>query len=350
MLSCFRFENIESWDAYRKIFIDSELASLWERIPAMSLSLREAMRFCNLPFDEILAANENIQPLRSLDHLDIASMPVQFRTLLRQESHAFFEVAPLQEAANPGLYAEYVAWQESIVQPRLAIFRALRDRIRGIVINEQLAFAEFQAARGRVACARNHLVAYLQFSPNASLDDLPDLPALRPLIKEFREQYEESPEAFEYLISWKCKQEPETFIFDIHPEMPEVNRNSGYALLALGCMHYRVGNISAAIENWAECAKLWPLDDAPVMNATMLLSGEQRWEEATRLIERLPGECMNSMLWKNACNAIRERRSFSISNKIFTTPLVPTPTFGGLFSGADEEFLIEKKKFTPVFC
>ena len=57
---------------------------------------------------------------------------------------------------------------------------------------------------------------------------------------------------------------------------------------------------------------------------------------------------MESLLWKNACSAIRERRSFSISNKIFTSPGIPTPTFGGLYSGADEEYLAETKNFTPI--
>jgi hypothetical protein len=57
---------------------------------------------------------------------------------------------------------------------------------------------------------------------------------------------------------------------------------------------------------------------------------------------------MESTLWKNACSAIRERRTFVISNKTFTTPVIPTPTYGGLYSGADEEFLLSSNQFTPL--
>jgi tetratricopeptide (TPR) repeat protein len=349
MLSCFRFENLERWDAHRKIFLDSELADLWEQIPALTISLRDAMRFCNLPFDEILQANENTHPLRCVDHMDLRSMPPRFRKLLQPVHETCFEVSPLKQAAHPRIYSDYVKWQQSLIAPRLQIFRDLAARIRRTAIEHQLAFAKFQATRGRIACARNHLVCHLQNTPGSSFDDLPDIPELRGLVAEFRAQHAESPESFAYLISWRCKEEPENFLFDIHPEMPLCNRNSGYALLALGCMHYRLGNVHSAIEHWAECAKIWPLDDAPVMNATMLLSGEERWEEADELIQRLPGQCMESTLWKNACTAIRERRSFTISNKTFTTPVIPTPTGGGLYSGADEEFLLETKKFT-VAC
>jgi len=348
LLSCLRFENLEPWNAHRKLFLDSELADLWERVPEMTLPLREAMRFCNLPFDEILEANEIIHPLRCVDHLDLRSMPPRFRKLLQPVYETCFEVAPLRQAAHPRLYSDYVKWQDSIVAPRLQAFRDLADRIRRAALDQQLAFARFQAARGRIACARNHLVCHLQHSPSTSLAALPDIPELRALVAEFRAQQAECPEAFDYLISWRCKDEPEKFLFDIHPDMPVRNRTSGYARLALGCMHYRLGNVHSAIEHWAECAKIWPLDDAPVMNATMLLSGEERWEEADELIQRLPGRCMESTLWKSACTAIRERRTFTISNKTFTTPVIPTPTFGGLYSGADEEFLHEEKKFHSI--
>ena len=348
LLSSLRFANVESWDAHRKVFLDSELAELWEAIPQMQISLREAMRHCNLPFDEILEINEQGMEARCVDFLDLEGMPTRFHALLRPIHGSTFETSPLQEMRNPALYRDYLAWQEELVAPRLEVFRSLRDSIRSLVVGEQLSFAEFQAARGRIACARNHLVCHLLESPGASLENLPDIPALRPLIAEFQAQYSESPEAFRYLISWDCKDNPEEFIRDVYSEMPEVNRRSGYALLALGSMHYRLGNTASAIESWSECAAKWPKDDAPVMNATILLSGESRWDEASRLIDRLPGTCRESMLWKSATRAIKERRQFTISSKIHPAPRIPTPTFGHLYSGADEEFLHEKRKLTPL--
>ena len=350
LMGSFRFQNVESWDAHRKIFIDSELTAFWENLPSLKISLREAMRYCNHPFDEILSANENLFPLRCLDFMDLETMPERFRILLQPAHNTCFEINPRQEAANPELHQEFIRWQESIVQPRLEAFKSLIQRIRKMVIDQQLAFAEFQASRGRIASARNHLVCHLEFAEKSSLEDIPDIAALKPLLNEFRAMQQECPEAFQYLISWKCKKNPEEFIRDVHSEMPSINRESGYAHLALGCMHYRLGNTSAAIEHWFECAKKWPTDDAPLMNAAMLLSGENRWAEASELIERLPNSCMESSLWKKACTAIRDRRAFSISAKIYATPNIPTPTFGGLYSGADEEYLVEKKQYTSITC
>lgn len=348
LLGCFHYQNIEEWDAFRKIFLDSELKHLWLAIPSLKITLRDAMRHCDLPFDEILARNESVFPLRCLDHMDLVFMPKKFRALLNEAQSTCFEVSPMGEAENPALFAEFVEWQRGTVAPRLEIFKQLRDRIRATVVGRQIEFAEFQARRGRIGCARNHIVCHLLHSPGASLDDIPDLPVLRPLVEEFRRQQGECPESFRYLISWECKSDPERFIRDILPEMPEANRESGYASLALGCMHYRLGDTAAAIEHWAACARKWPLDDAPVMNATMILSGEQRWDEANRFINRLPGECRESALWKKACHAIRERRSFSICNKLHAAPAIPTPTFGRLHSGADEEFLMQSDQFAPA--
>ena len=348
LLSCFRYHNIGSWDAHRKIFLDSELATLWEKLPTLPINLREAIRYCNLPFDEILEHNTDTFPLRAVDHLDLQVMPPRFKKLLQPAFSTCFEVNPRMEARHPRLYRDYVRWQESLVQPRLEAFRALRDRVRAIVVEQQLQFAQFQASRGRIACARNHLVCHLEHSAGATLETLPDIEGLRPLLTEFREQYAESPEAFLYLISWQCKRDPENFIRDVHSEMPAINHDSGYAQLALGCMQYRLGNTTAAIEHWKACANKWPKDDAPLMNTAMLLSSEDRWDEANQIIDRLPDQCLQSLLWKNACNAIRERRTFTISTKIYATQSIPTPTFGGLYSGADEEFLLEQKKFTPM--
>lgn len=350
MLGCFSFQNTEAWDAHRKIFLDSELSSLWGKISSIPLTLRQAMRYCNLPFDEILALNEPVLPLRCVDQMDLHAMPKKFHALLHPVYATCFEVAPAAEAANPALAEEYAAWQGAIVAPRLEAFRALRDRIASIVLEQQLTFARFQAAKGRFGCARNHLVCHLLQNPGAHLASLPDIPLLRPLIEEFRAQEAECPESFRTLISWVYRDEPEKFLRDVLPEMPVLNRTSGYALLAAGCMHYRLGDTAAAIENWSACARKWPLDDAPVMNAAMLLSGEKRWDEATRLIHRLPDECMKSMLWKRANHAIRERRTFSLSSKTNPVPRIPTPTFGNLYSGADEEFLVENKQFTPMAC
>ena len=350
MLGCFSFQNTEVGDAHRKIFLDSELSSLWEKIPSLPLTLRQAMRYCNLPFDEILALNEPVLPLRCVDQMDIHAMPAKFHALLHPVYATCFEVAPAAEAANPELAAEFADWQGSVVAPRLEAFRALRDRIGSKVLEQQIIFAQFQASKGRFGCARNHLVCHLLQSPGASLANLPEIPLLRPLIEEFRAQEAECPESFRTLISWAYRDEPELFLRDILPEMPALNRTSGYALLAAGCMHYRLGDTAAAIESWSACARKWPLDDAPVMNAAMLLSGEKRWDEATQLINRLPDECMKSMLWKRAHHAISERRAFSLSSKTNPTPRIPTPTFGNLYSGADEEFLVEHKQFTPIVC
>jgi tetratricopeptide (TPR) repeat protein len=350
LLGCFSFQNTEAGDAHRKIFLDSELSSLWEKIPSIPLTLRQAMRYCNLPFDEILALNESVLPLRCVDQMDMHAMPAKFHALLHPVYATCFEVSPAAEAANPALAAEFAAWQGTVVTPRLDAFRTLRDRIASIVLDQQLTFAQFQAAKGRFGCARNHLVCHLLQSPGASLANLPEIPLLRPLIEELRAQEAECPESFRTLISWVYRDEPEVFLRDVLSEMPILNRTSGYALLAAGCMHYRLGDSAAAIESWSACARKWPLDDAPVMNAAMLLSGEKRWDEATQLINRLPDECMKSMLWKRAHHAISERRTFSLSSKTNPTPRIPTPTFGNLYSGADEEFLVEHKQFTPIVC
>jgi hypothetical protein len=210
--------------------------------------------------------------------MDIHMMPAKFHTLLHPVYATCFEVSPVAEAANPALAAEFAAWQEAVVAPRLDAFRALRDRIFSIVVAQQLTFAEFQASKGRFGCARNHLVCHLLQAPVPAWPRSPTSRSCAGCLRNFVPRRPNAPSRSRTLIFRPIRDEPEKFLRDVLPEMPVVNRTSGYALLAAGCMHYRLGDTAAAIESWSACARKWPLDDAPVMNAAMLLSGEERWK------------------------------------------------------------------------
>jgi hypothetical protein len=48
--------------------------------------------------------------------------------------------------------------------------------------------------------------------------------------------------------------------------------------------------------------------------------------------------------------AVSKRGSFSLSNKTNPRHRIPTLTFGNPYSGADKEFLVEHKQFTPIVC
>jgi hypothetical protein len=48
--------------------------------------------------------------------------------------------------------------------------------------------------------------------------------------------------------------------------------------------------------------------------------------------------------------AVSKRRSFSLSKKTNPKHRIPTLTFGNPYSGADKEFLVEHKQFTPIVC
>ncbi len=348
VLAVFSYEDRMHLDVHRRVFFDADLAGFWREAAGLPASLRLAMRYANLPMEEIVEANRGEYSPVWLETADLESMPSEFLGLVTRLEGGFFGVRPLDAHRHPEKTGRLIEWQRGVAAARIEAFQELVNKLRGQVLGQQLAFARFQASKGRIGCARNHLVAHLLRTPGATAATLPAIQGAEGLIAEFQAQEAECAVSFRELISWTHRETPELFLRDILPGMPPVNRNSGYALLATGVAHYRMEHTEAAIAAWTECARHWPSDDAPVMNAAMLLSGEERWDEASRLIHRLPTECMQSTLWKRADHALRERRTFTISSKAHATPRFPTPTFGGLYSGADEEFLMEHRAFTPM--
>lgn len=348
VLAMFSYEDRMHLDVHRRVFFDADLAGFWHKAAYLPTSLRLAMRYANLPMEEIVAANREETSPVWLESRDLETMPSEFLRLASRIEGGFFGVRPLDAHRHPEKMRQFIEWQRGVAAPRIQVFQEVVNRLRGEVLGQQLAFARFQASKGRIGCARNHLVAHLLRTPGATAASLPVIQGAEDLIAEFRAQEAECAVSFRELISWAHRETPELFLRDILPGMPPVNRNSGYALLAAGVAHYRMEHTEAAIAAWTKCARHWPSDDAPVMNAAMLLSGEERWDEASWLIHRLPTECMQSTLWKRADHALRERRTFTITSKAHTAPRFPTPTFGGLYSGADEEFLMENRAFTPM--
>ena len=334
--------NLTGWQPWRKAFLDSELAPLWENAAALPISLEDAIRFIPVPFAGIAANNADPLPPRIVDHVDFRTMPERFRGLFENFSSGTFVVSPRQEQLQPGAFRDYVRWQQEAAMSRLPVFVEIGRKASRIIWEHQPAMAEFAARRGRFGAARYHLMYFLRAPFGATPADVPAIPLLAPLTEEFRAQHAESPEDFRHLNNWGCNDDIAGFIEEGYDRLTPANKSSGLAFLALGNCHFHEGNYEEAIRAWSGCRKRWPWDESPVMNIASGLARAGRWDECEKVVGHLSSGFLVPSLRELILGRIRSRTNGFLWDGINANPEVPTPQMGGFYPGADEEFLADR--------
>ena len=338
ILRSFSVGNILSWNPWRKAFLDSELAPLWENASSISMSLSFAMRFAGVPFGRIVAENAAPLPLRTVDHADLNAMPERFRSLFAATDEVTFHVSPLQEQRQPEVFREFVRWQQEVVVGRVAVFQEIGRKVRRMLWENQPAMAEFQASHGRFGAARQHLLFFLRETCDTTPASIPAIPLLFPLIEEFSAQHAENPEAFRRLVAWECNNNLLGFVEDGYDSLSPANKSSGLAQLALGNCLYRLGRHEESIRAFKDCRNRWPWDETPVMNIVSGLACIGKWEECETIVLHLSSDFLVNGVRKRVLKRIRNR-SLTLWKGIRFDLDVPTPSMGGLYPGGDKAFL-----------
>jgi hypothetical protein len=316
----------------RKAFLDSELAEVWNHAETSSPNLHRALGVHFQQWKSIVTKNQFAEPERMVDHADLKQIPEEFHILLTSCSVSTFETAPLKSAQYPELHRRYLDWQASTAAPRIAAFARYMENADRELINAQPLFAQFQAEKKRFGLARSHLLCILRNSADCDPSSLPDIPLLAPLLEEFRAQYQESPEAFQYLVNRSVDVTQEVLA-----KFPPLNRSSGLAALYLGNnLHYKF-RFEEAIKAWIECSKIWPWDESPTLNIVFALQLVERFEDATKALSKVPPESLPESTRRLIQENIINRDSSK--NPCRQKPNIPTPEFDGFFPGANDEFI-----------
>ena len=92
-----------------------------------------------------------------------------------------------------------------------------------------------------------------------------------------------------------------------------------------------------AVEAWSACHKIWKREEAPLLNIVFALQRAGRFEEAAQVLDLVPPEALNERNRRLIQNNIAKRDASQ--NPTGARPAIPTPEFGGLFIGANTEFL-----------
>ena len=332
ILQQFSLIDEASSDFRRKVFLDSELAEVWLQGTTSTPYVDQVLDFYFADWRSIAFENQSIKPERSVDHGDLAHIPEEFHCLLKPQCAVTFLSAPVKEAQFPELHRRYLEWQAETVAPRVQAFIAYMEKCEEILIARQPLFAAFQADRGRIGLSRSHLLCILRHSKDCDPALLPDLPMLRPLLSEFRAQYQESPEAFRLLVHAGRQPHDEEFF----TSLPPVNRASILAALYLGNCHFRERRYADAIRSYVACHKLWPQDDTTLLNAVYALQKLERFEDAAKVLALVSKDSLplskRSEIERNIANKDSRR------NPCCQNPKIPTPEFGGYLPGGNEEF------------
>jgi hypothetical protein len=260
-------------------------------------------------------------------------IPAEFHTLLKPRCASTFLSTPLTATQNPDLHRRYLKWQDDQVQPRLLAFSNYMEKVTKLLEDCQGRFAAFQAHKGRFGAARVHLLEILRKSPDTDPSRLPEIPILTPLITEFRNQFEESPEAFTRLVHRRYP----GLTQEEFEALPPANRRSGTAALLLGNGYYNRKRRHEAVQAWASCAQIWPWDETPLLNLVRGLIETNRKNEATRALGAIRSEAISQQL--------RRKIEFNIHCEDWARDTfgrqdgIPLPSFSGFYPGANQEFL-----------
>lgn len=320
-------------DILRKAFLDSELAGAWRYAETAEPTLAQALSVYFPDWKYVVQHNTPTEPERWIDHSDLKHIPAEFHTLLKPRCASTFLSTPLTATQNPDLHRRYLKWQDDQVQPRLLAFSNYMEKVTKLLEDCQGRFAAFQAHKGRFGAARVHLLEILRKSPDTDPSRLPEIPMLTPLITEFRNQFEESPEAFTRLVHRRypglTQEELEA--------LPPANRRSGTAALLLGNGYYNRKRRHEAVQAWASCAQIWPWDETPLLNLVRGLIETDRKNEATRALGAIRPEAISEQL--------RRKIEFNIHCEDWAPDTfgrqdgIPIPSFSGFYPEANGEFL-----------
>jgi hypothetical protein len=318
---------------FRKAFLDSELADVWKHSETSSPNLHRALVVHFQNWKSIVTINQFAEPERMVDHADLKQIPEEFHILLTSCSVSTFETPPLKSAQNPELHRRYLKWQDDQVQPRLLAFSNYMEKVTKLLEDCQGRFAAFQAHKGRFGAARVHLLEILRKSPDADPSKLPEIPLLAPLIAEFRNQFEESPEAFVRLVkSGRVGLSPEKVA-----ELPLANRNSALAALRVARRHQLLRQHDQAIQALSTCAKIWPWDEVLLIDLARSLSEAGHAEKALVALDAIPPRALPDDVRKQLEQNINSKNWERIS--LSKPPEIPLPNFREFHPGANQEFL-----------
>jgi tetratricopeptide (TPR) repeat protein len=335
MKSFLNSSNANSY-MYRRVFVDSELADIWEYAETAKPSLAYALSLSRIPFDGIAKCNLAPEPVCRLDHAEMKILPAEFFELFRPSDEVLFEVDPYTRLARAGLYERFVGWQHALASRRVESFKKFGHRVTHLLEDAQAEFLRFQVAKNRLGAARYHLLYMLKQTPDCDPARLPHFKSLEPLTTEFQAQFQESPQAFACLVRREYIQDPQAFVEEGFEALPAFNRHSGLGSIALGNCFYKLGCTAEALRPWALCARRWPWDESPLLNLLQGLLGLGRTEEAEGLFEEIPRVNLPAKVQEELRQCIVQKKS---QHPIRRQPDIPTPAFDGLFEGADEEFL-----------
>ena len=320
-------------DILRKAFLDSELAGAWRYAETAEPTLAQALSVYFPDWKYVVQHNTPTEPERWIDHSDLKHIPAEFHTLLKPRCPSTLLSTPLTAALNPDLHRRYLKWQDDQVQPRLLAFSNYMEKVTNLLEDSQGRFAAFQAHKGRFGAARNHLLQILKKSPDADPSRLPEIPLLAPLITEFRNQFEESPEAFVRLVkSGRVGLSPEKVA-----ELPLANRNSALAALRVARRHQLLRQHNQAIQALSTCATIWPWDEVLLIDLARSLSEAGHTEKALVALDAIPPRALPDDLRKQLEQNINSKNWERIS--LSKPPEIPLPNFREFYPGANQEFL-----------
>jgi len=93
----------------------------------------------------------------------------------------------------------------------------------------------------------------------------------------------------------------------------------------------------SAVQAWLECAEIWRWDSTPLLNSIFAFQRSNRFDLASKALDLVRDAELPPQTRERIEQNIAHRKNDR--NLCYQRPRIPTPEFGGLWPGANKEFI-----------
>lgn len=340
LLKCLAEGRHEGWEPWRKAFLDSDLAPLWDYVRQREYRLRDAIEWAHLPLEAVIRENEPPERPRQVDYNDLDLLPRRLHGLLRRTFQNTALVDSSKARSHPRIFRRYLVWQEWICRPRVETFAHLVREVRGIYDHHVPDMVRFCVGRKRLGPARFILRQFALRHPEVDPSSLPEFPGLEYWTDEWKELRQVSPDGLKLLLN-ATNFRGDVALRQGFQDLPERVRDSGTGWMAWGRQRFLLGCHEEALQCFARAAEFWPKDENVYINIINTLMHLERHEEAMKASNHPSLLALPEPEREYLLRAILDRKT-EVSPRRITNLDFPTPASNDMSDQADQEFVIAK--------
>jgi tetratricopeptide (TPR) repeat protein len=302
LFECFRM----SWRYRGDAFMDPDLESLWPWMKNAALDFCLAEELAH-PVWRLAFVNSGVaeRPLTITDRMR-SSVPEAFQKYIPKKS--FLNPCRENISLPPEVHRRYLAWQASVVLPRVEMLLTASERALHYLQDQQPLFALNQAQSRNPTASREHIVRYLwNFPKKLSQFNFLRKHGMGYFLDDITPALDEDEDFASNFVCeanfWRYRPEDVRETLD---EIGPVGRRSVFFKLRLASLEIHDDRIQEGIRLLADVIEAWPHDAEAYLKLTGAFIRQGRWEEARLSFAAAPSHARHFWSYRDQWHQIKD--------------------------------------------